>query len=80
MSEYGEISDRAWFITSSSCDAGKRADAFIAEKTGLTRSAVAKLMEKGNVLLGDTPAPPQAGHRRPPSPAPALIHRFSASW
>ena len=56
MSEYGEISDRAWFIISSSCDAGKRADAFIAEKTGLTRSAVAKLMEKGNVLLGDTPA------------------------
>ena len=56
MSEYGEISDRSWFITSSSCDAGKRADAFIAEKTGLTRSAVAKLMEKGNVLLGDTPA------------------------
>ena len=55
MSEYGEISDRTWFITSLSTDAGKRIDAFVAEKTGLTRSAVAKLIEGGNVLLGDKP-------------------------
>ncbi|MBQ9113250.1 MAG: RluA family pseudouridine synthase [Clostridia bacterium] len=52
MSEYGELSERTWSVTSSSSDAGKRADAFLAEKTGLTRSAVAKLMESGNVLLG----------------------------
>lgn len=40
-------------ITSSSCDAGKRVDAFLAEKTGLTRSAAARLIEDGSALLGD---------------------------
>ena len=40
-------------ITSSSFDAGKRVDAFLAEKTGLTRSAAARLIEDGSALLGD---------------------------
>ena len=33
-------------------DIGKRADAFLAEQTGLTRSAVVRLMESGNILVG----------------------------
>ena len=52
MSEYTEISDNAVRIVSESCDIGKRADAFLAEKSGLTRSAAARLIENGSVLVG----------------------------
>ena len=45
--------DTTLTITSSSCDAGKRVDAFLAEKTGLTRSAAARLIEDGSALLGE---------------------------
>ncbi len=38
-------------ITSEALDVGKRADAFVAEKTDLTRSAVVRLMESGNILV-----------------------------
>ena len=38
-------------VASEAFDVGKRADAFIAERTGLTRSFVTKLIENGEVLL-----------------------------
>lgn len=38
-------------ITSEAVDIGKRADAFVAEKAGLTRSAAVRLMESGNALV-----------------------------
>ncbi len=50
MSEYNELSDGVMRVTSDSFDKGKRADAFLAEKTGLTRSAVARLMECGGIV------------------------------
>ena len=53
MSEYTEIPEGTLRVTSDISDKGKRVDAFIAEKTGLTRSAVAKLIESGNVLMCD---------------------------
>ena len=34
-------------------DEGKRADAFFAEHTDLTRSAVVRLLEKGNIHVND---------------------------
>ncbi len=52
MSEFFDCSE-GMCVTSESFDAGKRADAFLAEKTGLTRSAISRLMESGDVLLGD---------------------------
>ncbi len=55
MSEYidGEIVGGADIeLTSFSSDVGKRADAFIAERTELTRSAAVRLMESGNILVG----------------------------
>ena len=51
VSEYSEISDNALRIVSEACDIGKRADAFVAEKAELTRSAAARLIESGNVLV-----------------------------
>lgn len=51
MSLYTDISDRAFNIASDFCDVGKRADAYIAEKTVLTRSAAARLIENGNVIV-----------------------------
>ncbi len=52
MSECFDYSE-GMCITSESFDVGKRADAFLAEKTGLTRSALSRLMESGDVLLGE---------------------------
>lgn len=51
MCEYTEYSEGTLSVASESFDIGKRADAFLAEKTGLTRSAAARLIENGNVLL-----------------------------
>ncbi len=51
MSEYVDYSEEM-SVTAESFDVGKRADAFLAEKTGLTRSALARLIENGDVLLG----------------------------
>lgn len=42
-------------VTSDFCDAGKRADAFLSEKTGMTRSAVVRLMEGGYVRVCNQP-------------------------
>ena len=53
MSEYTENPEGTLCVTSDISDKGKRVDAFIAEKTGLTRSAVAKLIECGNVLMAN---------------------------
>jgi 23S rRNA pseudouridine1911/1915/1917 synthase len=58
MSEYIDertVEEEGMEITSDSCDVGKRADAFLAERTALTRSAVVRLMETGRVLVGGTP-------------------------
>ena len=55
MSEYidGEyVGEEGVEITSSLSDAGKRADAYISEQTGLTRSAAVRLIEGGNILVG----------------------------
>ena len=54
MSEYidGEIVGGADIeLTSFSADIGKRADAFIAERTELTRSAAVRLIEDGRILV-----------------------------
>lgn len=55
MSEYidGEnVGGADTELASFSSDVGKRADAFIAERTELTRSAAVRLMESGNILVG----------------------------
>ncbi len=54
MSEYIDedfVGEDGVTLTSDSCDIGKRADAFIAEHTSLTRSAVVRLIENGSILL-----------------------------
>lgn len=54
MSEYmddGTVGSAGMEIASDLCDVGKRADAFLAEKTDLTRSAVVRLMETGCALV-----------------------------
>ena len=51
MSEYTENPEGTLCVASDAFDKGKRVDAFIAEKTELTRSAVAKLIESGNVIM-----------------------------
>ena len=54
MSEYiDEVSVEEYEtrLTSLSSDIGKRADAYIAENTGLTRSAAVRLIENGSILL-----------------------------
>ncbi len=55
MSERDEMYDVAFVVTSTSFDIGKRADAFVAEKTQLTRSAAARLIENASVLLCGKP-------------------------
>lgn len=57
MSEYvdEESMDVGMEIASDFSDIGKRADAFLAEKTGLTRSAVVRLMESGHILIQASP-------------------------
>lgn len=50
MSEYIENADEVMTVVADKEDAGKRADAFLSEKTGLTRSAVARYIENANVL------------------------------
>ena len=58
MSEYIDeelVGGEGKEITSDAFDAGKRADAFIAEHTELTRSAAVRLIEGGNVLLRGAP-------------------------
>ncbi|MBQ8849290.1 MAG: RluA family pseudouridine synthase [Clostridia bacterium] len=54
MSEYidAEMLDEGGIeLASLASDVGKRADAFIAERTGLTRSAVVRLIENQSILL-----------------------------
>ena len=56
MSEY---IDEEWMeigieITSGPSDIGKRADAFLAERTAMTRSALVRLMESGHILVNGT--------------------------
>ena len=58
MSEYVEeesVGETGMEIASDFLDTGKRADAFLAERTALTRSAVARLMESGFVLMNGKP-------------------------
>ena len=54
MSEYidTEVVEGGIELTSDASSVGKRADAFIAEGTGLTRSAVVRLIENGSILVG----------------------------
>ncbi len=42
-------------VTSDFSDAGKRADAFLAQRSDLTRSAAVRLMESGNILVNGSP-------------------------
>lgn len=50
----GEERDREPLsFTASAEDAGKRTDIFVSEKCGITRSAAGKLIEEGNVTVGD---------------------------
>lgn len=51
MSKCTDISAEIFFVVSESFDVGKRADAYIAEKTELSRSAAARLIENGSVLV-----------------------------
>ena len=52
MSElYEEFSGNGIEITPDASDIGKRADAFISEKTGMTRSAAVRLIESGDALI-----------------------------
>ena len=51
MSEYLDIADRSVSITPESFDIGKRIDAFVSEKTQLTRSAAARLIESGDIAV-----------------------------
>lgn len=54
MSEYIDaecVEESDVTLTSDLSDTGKRADAYIAEKTGLTRSAAVRLIENGSILL-----------------------------
>ena len=54
MSEYIDeeyVGEGGVELTSSASDAGKRADAYISEQTGLTRSAAVRLIENGSILL-----------------------------
>ncbi len=54
MSEYideGVVEAEGMEIASDSCDVGKRADAFLTERTPLTRSAAVRLMETGHILV-----------------------------
>ena len=51
MSEYTDISEETFVAVSEPFDVGKRADAYIAEKTSLSRSAAARLIENGSVLV-----------------------------
>lgn len=52
MLEYSDMTDRIEDLTSDSFDTGKRIDAFVAERTELTRSAAARLIEEGSILVG----------------------------
>ncbi len=52
MSEYTDYSEEIFGVTSDSASVGRRADAYLAEKTGLTRSALSRLMENGSVTCG----------------------------
>lgn len=51
MSEYTDMSEETIIAVSEPFDVGKRADAYIAEKTSLSRSAAARLIENGSVLV-----------------------------
>ena len=57
MTEYADFTDRTFSIAAEPFDVGKRVDAFVAEKTELTRSAAARLIENGSVLLFDKSIP-----------------------
>ena len=52
MLEYSDMTDRIEDFTSDSFDVGKRIDAFVAERTELTRSAAARLIDEGSILVG----------------------------
>ena len=51
MLEYSDTKDRIEDFTSDSFDKGKRIDAFVAERSELTRSAAARLIEEGSILV-----------------------------
>ena len=51
MLEYSDTTDRIEDFTSDSFDKGKRIDAFVAERSELTRSAAARLIEEGSILV-----------------------------
>ena len=51
MSEYLDIADRSVSMTPESFDIGKRIDAFVSERTSLTRSAAARLIESGDIAV-----------------------------
>ncbi len=51
MLEYSDMTDRIEDLTSDSFDVGKRIDAFVAERTELTRSAAARLIDEGSILV-----------------------------
>ena len=58
MSEYIDditVESAGMEIASDVCDVGKRADAFLAERTELTRSAAVRLMETGFALVNGVP-------------------------
>lgn len=49
----GDISERSEMIHSSTSDEGVRADLYLAEQLGLTRSFVQKLIKEGNISITD---------------------------
>ena len=51
MIEYSDMTDRIEDFTSDPFDKGKRIDAFVAERSTLTRSAAARLIEEGSILV-----------------------------
>ncbi len=50
MSEYRDYSEETLSVTSEPFEAGQRVDTYLAQKIGLTRSAVSRLLESGDVL------------------------------
>ena len=53
VEEFDEAADRT--VASSLSDVGKRVDAFLAEKTELTRSAIVRLIESRSILVNGVP-------------------------
>ena len=49
--ELTEVQEPTDILTADASSAGTRIDTFLSERTGLSRSAVARLIEEGNVLV-----------------------------